>query len=321
MRLLGVTLGKVLPIIAIAAVAAVGTQGTASEVVHLAVVFLFMMFFSYMYYASPEWSYVGCLIAGFGCYTLVGTNLYSDSAALEALYVSRYMEIGQVTMAIFAQIIVDTIDTCINKKFPRDVVTNNMITIGVGEGEAMGQLVRGVVGFFSGSFAEMSATIATVNGLLSKQKALVPETEDKTVIVRGLRPSFPHELYTSVLTLITRLVENMEVLALVKDVEARFKWNPEPARWEAVAQSLPRHQFQKALVKATEMFQEVLMQDKEKPLKAVGLDETAASFEEISDHHNHVASLRFSLVWRVLNESIELCYEIERLCYASGRFE
>jgi len=196
-----------------------------------------------------------------------------------------------------------------------------MITIGVGEGEAMGQLVRGVVGFFSGSFAEMSATIATVNGLLSKQKALVPETADKTVIVRGLRPSFPHELYSSVLTLITRLVENMEVLALVKDVEARFKWNPEPARWEAVAQSLPRHQFQKALVKATEMFQEVLMQDKEKPLKAVGLNETAASFEEISDHHNHVASLRFSLVWRVLNESIELCYEIERLCYASGRFE
>jgi len=320
MRLLGVTLGKVLPIIAIAAVAAVGTQGTASEVVHLAVVFLFMMFFSYMYYASPEWSYVGCLIAGFGCYTLVGTNLYSDTTALEALYITRYMEIGQVTMAIFVQIIIDTTDTFINKKFPRDVVTNNMVTLGVGEGEAMGQIVGGVVHFFSGSFDEMSATIKSVRTILSKQEALVPETADKTVIVRGLRPSFPHELYGSVLALITRLVENLEVLALVKDVEARFKWNPEPARWEAVSQSLPRHQFQKALVKATEMFQEVLIQDKEKALQARDLDQQAASFEEISDHHNHVASLRFSLVWRVINESIELCYEIERLCYASGRF-
>jgi len=320
MRLLGVTLGKVVPIIIISAVRLVGDRGTLSEAVHLTLVFLFMAFFSYMYYSSPEWSYVGCLIAGFGCYTLVGTNLHMNAEGLEDLYVARYMEIGQVTMAIFIQIIIDTYDTHVNKKFPRDIVTSNMAIIGIGPQEEEGAVMQGFLHFFTGDFENMRKVIEKVRGVLQKQSALVPETANKTQIVKGMRPMFPHQLYIDVLAKIKRLIENMEVLALIKDVENHFQWTPEPSRWEDVANSQPRRQFQIALVKAAEMFQEILMQHRDKPLEPKDLDQPPVSTEDIEKHHHHVASLRFSTVWRVLSESIEICYDIERACYTSGRY-
>jgi hypothetical protein len=107
-RLLGVSIGKSLTLIIMAFVSFFGDTGPVSVVVHIAMVFFFMTFFSYVYYDDGYWSYVACLIAGFGCYTLAGTS--ADAAWSKSTLTFRYAEICQLTTAIVVRFIIDALD-------------------------------------------------------------------------------------------------------------------------------------------------------------------------------------------------------------------
>jgi len=107
-RLLGVSVGKSLTLIIMAFVGLFGDSGLVSGGIHIAMVFLFMTFFSYVYYDGGYWSYVACLVAGFGCYTLAGTS--ADQAFSSITLTTRYAEICQLTTAIVGRLIIDALD-------------------------------------------------------------------------------------------------------------------------------------------------------------------------------------------------------------------
>merc|ERR1712107_259165 len=71
-----------------------------------------MSTFAFVYYTSPKWSLLGCLIAGFGCYGLVGHTRRTDLAG-------KYEYLGQVTTAIALQIFIDCMHTLIFDDSPR----------------------------------------------------------------------------------------------------------------------------------------------------------------------------------------------------------
>jgi len=119
-RLLGVVVGKSLALLAVTLVALFGCEGALASLVHLGVIYIFMTFFAYVYYEGGHWSYVSCLVVGFGCYTLGGTNLcrmWSND-----VFSTNYKEIGQLTFAIVFRMAID----CLSFTSPRDLVVREM---------------------------------------------------------------------------------------------------------------------------------------------------------------------------------------------------
>merc|ERR1719215_1958377 len=71
---------------------------------------------------------MACLVAGFGCGSLVGTRTTTWNPQI---FQTQYMEIGQVTSAILVQMMVDVVDTSIRGRWPRDRVVRNMEQLGM----------------------------------------------------------------------------------------------------------------------------------------------------------------------------------------------
>merc|ERR1712136_356332 len=106
-RLLGVSIGKSLTLVIMAIVSLFGDSGLMSDGTHIAMVYLFMTFFSYVYYDGGYWSYVACLVTGFGCYTLAGTNAHQAFSSITLT--TRYAEICQLTSAIVGRLVIDAL--------------------------------------------------------------------------------------------------------------------------------------------------------------------------------------------------------------------
>lgn len=119
-RLLGVTIGKSLTLIIMALVSFSGDTGTGSVTAHIFAVFIFMVTFAYGYYDNGHWSYVSCLIAGFGCYTLAVSSAYA--AWSSSTLVDRYAEICKLTAAVVGRLFIDTIDETSKGLGPRPTI-------------------------------------------------------------------------------------------------------------------------------------------------------------------------------------------------------
>eukprot|EP00932_Pfiesteria_piscicida_P003118 SRR837773.13031.p4 GENE.SRR837773.13031~~SRR837773.13031.p4 ORF type:complete len:103 (+),score=13.73 SRR837773.13031:498-806(+) len=66
------------------------------------------------------WGYIGCLVAGFGVYGLIGPCV---GMASEAVFAARYKEIGDVIVAIFMQVLVFT---ALTRKSARELLVSRM---------------------------------------------------------------------------------------------------------------------------------------------------------------------------------------------------
>jgi len=130
------------------------------------------------------------------------------------------MKIGQVTAAIFVQIVVDTVDTALWKKFPRDIVVRNLgrIINGDGDGES------GIIKLFEKPLKNvtskevdntLSKKVGVLKEIMASQEALVAECAEKTVIVRGPMLPFKYDLYVSSLKLINDLLAELDNLCLI----------------------------------------------------------------------------------------------------------
>jgi len=234
-RLLGLTLGKVLPIIVMALVSLVGSKSPAAVLVHLMMIWLYETFFAFMYYTSPEWGGMACLVAGFGCGALIGIRTTTWNAQI---FQRQYMEIGQVTGAIIVQMIVDAVDTSIRGRWPRDMVVKHMAELGMSvSNEALTQWNDGagkdqanykdrdgaVVDAFEHfmgrktekTMGKMIACIEKAKVLMDKQEVLLQECKPKSIVIRGSRTPFKTDACSDALVWIRRLVHEMELLYMV----------------------------------------------------------------------------------------------------------
>uniref|UniRef100_A0A7S2NJY2 Uncharacterized protein n=1 Tax=Alexandrium andersonii TaxID=327968 RepID=A0A7S2NJY2_9DINO len=317
MRLLGLAIGNALPIIMMAVTTLSGNF--LRPYVHLLAFFTFELFFGLMYYTSPEWGYVGCIVAGFGCYSFT-TDTWSD-ASFEA----AYCKIGQVTAAIVIQIIVDSVDANITKKFPQTIVVENM--------KKLTDQNDGIVAVFDDlkihmsegtgkeSMDKIKEKAKKLKDIVASQEAMVGECETKTTIVAGPSPAFQLDLYKGSLAAIEEMLGEIDVLCLLDEFtdnlthedrkisNVRAKWfTPEYVRFYGDVTS--------AMTKTFKTLNEILAKTDESLLRPDGrmcvLDEDTSPYTD---------SMRMAVVKRILADTIDHVLTIEHLFCESGCLE
>lgn len=202
-RLLGVTLGKVLPILAMAVVGVNSCKSPAHLYVYMIVMLLFMFIFNYIYYTSPQWNIVGCLVAGFSCYGLL-RPCHDGQSMKDVLFSSAYAEIGQVTTAIVIQLVLESI---LIRQSPRDVAVQSIP-------ELQDAYLGGFQAFFDGDMKKMEAQCANAKSLLAEADALAPCTDPYRELAPSWKIPFRKNLYSNSLKCLRGLLSDLSMLCL-----------------------------------------------------------------------------------------------------------
>lgn len=117
-RILGVSLGKIVPMLCTWLFISYPCGSNTRFVIQAVVIWVYMTSAMLVYFTSPTWNYVGCLLGGFGVYGLL---LACPTAESEAA--TRYSEIVQITLAVFIQSFVSAFTT---KKTPQAVIVRHL---------------------------------------------------------------------------------------------------------------------------------------------------------------------------------------------------
>lgn len=312
MRLLGLSLGNTVPIIMLAFVS---LFGDFKPLVHLICFFLFELYFALIYYTSPEWSYVGCIVAGFGCYSFV-TESWNDLA-----FENMYKKIGQVTAAIFVQIVVDLIDTSYNKKFPKDIVLANMQEMTDG----LQHVFRTIRDHLSSTdpsdelMAQIKQEVSRLKTIFAAQETMVSECENKATMIAGPAPAFKLDLYKGCLDQIKELFGELDALCLIDDFSAKLGGNTNQSSTEWFKEDFLK--FYGQLLQAMESTFKTLMQIMKKKDEGPLLKEDVHLTLIDEDPTNHYEGLRMATVKRIIANTLDHVLEIEHLCCASGAME
>jgi len=337
MRLLGITLGKALPIVLSLVVSAVPI-GWGQSLWHSILVFFYCWFFSMMYYSSPMWGTVGMCIVAFGCYSLAGVEVHN--ATSDSVFANLYKEIGTVTVAMLVQIFVDTFVTSFNNELPKQRVTRNMALIGVKIGDDFcddeddvinGTVIKSFEAFFAKDFDKLKANIVLSKATLGSQTAMVTEMDDRTVIVAGSHTGMPGvSLLSKVFVQIDVILDNMEVLVAVHSYtksECRGK-----ADWHESFNEAFEKDLMDCAIKTFIMLQLVVDNDTEGMEafidhgKVVAEDETdgekgARSRAKYNLYSEDAATgLCIAVAARALRDAEMAMYEIQHLCFMEGEF-
>ncbi|CAE8589628.1 unnamed protein product [Polarella glacialis] len=208
-RLLGVTLGKVLPILILAALSHLECNSAARTVAHFFAIWIYIVVFMFMYFTSPQWSLVGCFIAAFGVYPLLVPC--SKTMGNDDVFKTRYSEIGQVTLAIVVQMVIDAI---LLRHTPRDVAVHQTAKLG----EALALATKSI---FESDLPGVQAAAEEARRRLVMAEGLLVEVDPKLRVMEGLDSPFKLDLYTSVLGIAGHMLTDLNLLIVaVKD------WTP-----------------------------------------------------------------------------------------------
>jgi len=175
-------------------------------------IFLYLFIFSFWYYTSDQFSYIGCLIGGFGCYPLLGCCKMWDSDMAEDLTFARiYSRIANVLVAILMRMLIEGI---FKREEPRDVAVSKMRALG----EAF---VASYTGLFEGDVVKMREQAALARTLLSECVAIAPACDKSLDVVPGFRVDFKFTLYNELLQNLRIFLCDLEML-----LEAMRAWSP-----------------------------------------------------------------------------------------------
>eukprot|EP00928_Gymnodinium_smaydae_P055323 TRINITY_DN388_c1_g1_i1.p1 TRINITY_DN388_c1_g1~~TRINITY_DN388_c1_g1_i1.p1 ORF type:complete len:1026 (+),score=254.70 TRINITY_DN388_c1_g1_i1:47-3079(+) len=206
-RLLGVVMGKALPIIVFTVMSLVSCENAFQPFLQFVTLMVFVFNFCYMYYTSAQFSTVGCLIAGFGTPML----MHSCAASVDWNFAAKYREIGQVTAAIMIQTLCDFL---LSETAPRDMSVSLMRTMTEG-------LQDSLTGFFEHDLDAMKAGYKSASAALASAQAISGETDPKLSMVRGFNVPFKYDAYLLILDCYKSMLADMNMLIIVS-------MNPDP---------------------------------------------------------------------------------------------
>merc|ERR1711972_757477 len=114
------------------------------------------------------WGYLGCLIAGLGVYELLEPCTNNGTEA----FVARYVEIGQVTIAIIVQLVVQVF---LSKRAPREIAVTNL--------RKMSSVIHdGYEAFFAGDLVRMQVSARDFDAKLVAAKLYAPECDPRLAL-------------------------------------------------------------------------------------------------------------------------------------------
>lgn len=312
MRLLGLAIGNALPVVMLAFVSLCGSWKAEA---HLLAFFLFTLYFGMMYYTSPEWGYVGCIVAGFGCYSFT-TEVWSQTT-----FAAAYCKIGQVTAAIAVQIIVDIIDTTIRKKFPQDIVVenmkkmlNNVVKVFEDFKEHMSSAKHGELSLIK----DIKERAKETKALMASQQQLVSECEAKTTMIAGPSPPFKLELYKKTLGHLEDLLGEIDAMCLLDEFSDKIsKVRKDETHWFTDSYK----GFYAEVVSGMKQTFDTLLLIFERKTEALIPKEKVKVVMPNEEVKLHTESLRMATINRIMVDSFYQVLQIEQLCCESGALE
>ncbi|CAE7945772.1 unnamed protein product [Symbiodinium necroappetens] len=182
-RTLGVLLGKFLPILFKATWVAFPCQSTERGILQLLSLFLFVSMWCYVYYSSKMWSTVAVLVAGYGVYPLM---VPCDDLNEDSYYVGLYKELGQVTVAMVLQFV---IESALHASPPGELAVRKME-------RAAHCLREGLQGFFQADLNKMAKGLETLR-YLDEAKTYMAEADPSVRLAPCWRADFKFRLYSS----------------------------------------------------------------------------------------------------------------------------
>jgi len=205
-RLLGVVLGKVIPIIIIGNLDYFGCEKTDRFVAQGIAVFIFIFAFEYINFTSPSWGYVGGLIAAFGCYPLFTyptcEGYVQDNG--QATFIGNYEELCEVTTGILLQMFVDNV---FERFSARDFAIQHLTDVKT--------RTTGCLRLFFGLQTEgldlrdkKSSALASLN----KAKGLISEVDPMKLVAPGSATPFRLDLYKEALGLLTSVLGDLNMI-------------------------------------------------------------------------------------------------------------
>jgi len=205
-RLLGVTLGKSLPIILVGCTSNLPCVSPLRLVVQFGLILMFVTAFMFVYFNSKTWGYVGCLIAGFGVYQLMVPC--SSTGFSDKVFAGKYKELGCVIVAIIVQAAIQGIFEC---KKPTDYLQESL--------RGMTKAIEeGFKGFFEADIDKMQASLQEASEHLASARRIAPECNPKLQIVQGCSAPFKVEFCDRILRYLDLLMaESTMMLAAAKD--------------------------------------------------------------------------------------------------------
>mmetsp|Transcript_42870 Transcript_42870/g.91940 ORF Transcript_42870/g.91940 Transcript_42870/m.91940 type:complete len:373 (-) Transcript_42870:603-1721(-) len=200
-RLLGVVLGKCSPIIIAAFYGFVDCGSWERSVLQGFSIWLFVSVFCFAYYDSKTWSYIGCLVAGFGIYGLV---VPCAGTATESVMVSKYKEIGMVIVAIFIQ---GVLHSLLGGAGPRKKLLYKMDGL-------WKSISDGFTSVFAGDVHKIGEAGSKANKLLRQVKELAAECDPKVQVFQGWIVEFDMDLANRLIASFENVVGELRMLEI-----------------------------------------------------------------------------------------------------------
>ncbi|CAE7641556.1 unnamed protein product [Symbiodinium sp. CCMP2456] len=215
-RTLGVLLGKFWPILLKASWMAWPCQSTQRGMLQLLCLFFFVAGSSYVYYSSKTWSTIAVLVAGYGVYPLM-IPCESDVSE-DSYYASLYREIGQVTVAIMLQFV---IESALHATSPAELAIRKLE-------QAVDAIQSGFHGFFKGDL-EMMKRGLEAEKFLSEARALAAEADPSVQLAPGWQVPFKLRLYNMSLDVMDQIKSDFVMLWTACIDQHSFRETGEPS--------------------------------------------------------------------------------------------
>ena len=208
-RLLGVLLGKVLPLLILSALSLLDCGSWYRLLATFLALWLYVWIFTYMYFTSESWSLVGCLIAGFGVYPL----LSPCSGDLHAgQFNRRYCELGQITMALSVQL---TVDFLLRRESAEDAAVRQL-------GKLLnpiflcedGERKSGLKAILESDLRALQEALQEADGCMGRARSLIVEADPKTRIISGPSTPFKISLYAASLGVLQGCLDDLTLLVM-----------------------------------------------------------------------------------------------------------
>mmetsp|Transcript_167876 Transcript_167876/g.539219 ORF Transcript_167876/g.539219 Transcript_167876/m.539219 type:complete len:932 (-) Transcript_167876:289-3084(-) len=201
-RLTGVVFGHTMPLLVMSVISMMDCDSHLRFVCHMASIFTFFFMFTFMYYASDQWSSVGCLIAGFGVYPLF---VQCDPDAT-VNYGSHYKDIAQVIIAIMLKICFSNV---FSRAEPRDDAVDLLKQLNEIAKKAFAAFFEGKIQGEDG----LQGLREAMKNKFSELETLCPKTDPSLAIVPGARTPFKTALLEAALGHYRLILSDLDMLS------------------------------------------------------------------------------------------------------------
>jgi len=199
-RILGVMLGKFLPILLNSGLLLIECGSWVRGTVQFFTIYLFVSGACYVYFSSKTWSYMAVLIGGFGVYPLLVPCAASD----QVMFASRYREIGEVTVAIVIQLV---LESSLHAQTPPQLAVKKLQ-------QATNSLTAGYRSFFANDLHGMQQAVSEVSQFLSQANDLANGTDPDTQLAPGWSTPFKIGLYRDAIGRLHKIMSDMVILVI-----------------------------------------------------------------------------------------------------------